>query len=543
MQGKHWRSQGPLCIISRWLDRALILTEFLGIQAVFPQLPATEKMTKRDAAPPVSAHLPAHLLQASAPIPVPVVGIGASSGGLEPVSAFLASLPPGIGLAFVVVIVHLDPEQEGVLPELLQRVASMPVRVAVDGMVVDAETVYVIPQNTELGFAHGRLQVSEPRQKRGLRLPIDSFFTALALECGEHATGVLMSGMGMDGTCGLRALQDASGMALVQLPKSAQCDAMPQNAIDAGAADMVDTPQRLAQRVSEWAPGNRPLNLMREPSLARRSALGELLALLQYRTGNDFSEYKMNTVLRRIERRMSLHQVKTLVQYVGLLRENPSEVDLLFKEMLIGVTSLFRDQRVWDEVKTVVLPQLLVSHPGGADFKAWVPACSTGEEAYSLAMLFNEVLMEQRPTVRYTLQIFATDLDPDAIERARRGFFPRSIEEQGYRIRKELRNMIIFAEQNVISDPPFTKLDLLSCRNLLIYFSAKLQQQLIPLFHYVLKPGGTGAGQRGHATPVFRAVCTAGQRQPHLQTVGNQCAARVTLLPEPGRSGVPSHHV
>jgi two-component system CheB/CheR fusion protein len=241
--------------------------------------------------------------------------------------------------------------------------------------------------------------------------------------------------------------------------------------------------------------------------------------------------------MRRIERRMTLHGAKTLVQYVDVVRENPAEVELLFKEMLIGVTSLFRDLRVWDELKNIVLPKMLADHPDGADFKAWVPACSTGEEAYSLAIVFNEVLAELKPGARYTLQIFATDLDPDAVERARHGFFSRNVEtvlsparlqrcfteeDHGYRIRKELRNMIIFAQQNVISDPPFTKLDLLSCRNLLIYFSAKLQQQLIPLFHYALKPGGNlilgNADTPGQFSELFAALAPGSRIYKRLET-------------------------
>lgn len=472
----------------------------------------------------------------SAPAVVPVVGIGASAGGLDPLCEFLAAVPDHSGLAYVVVQ-HLAPEHQSVLSEILQRATAMPVREAASGMQLQPDCVYVIRHSEELTVAQQMLVASEFSQKRGLRLPIDVFFTALALEYGELATGVLMSGMGMDGTCGLRAIQDAGGLSVVQQPNTAQFDPMPQNAIDAGVADIVETPSRMARQILDWSHGYRPPQLLREPSQARRGALGELLSMLHIHTGNDFSDYKMNTIMRRIERRMNVYMVKTLVQYVDVLRSNPAELELLFKEMLIGVTSLFRDQRVWDELRATVLPQLIAAHPDGADFKAWVPACSTGEEAYSLAIVFNEVLADLKPNARYTLQIFATDLDPDAIDRARHGFFPRSVEsvlsparlqrcfteeDGGYRIRKDVRNMIIFAEQNVISDPPFTKLDLLSCRNLLIYFSAKLQQQLIPLFHYALKQGGHlilgNADTPGQYSELFAALAPGSRIYRRLET-------------------------
>lgn len=490
--------------------------EPLSVQAISP----TPAVTDSSALPPL----------------IPVVGLGASAGGLEPLCQFLAAVPAGSGMAYVVVQ-HLSPEHVGALPQLLQRATAMPVREACDGMQVAPDSVYVIPPNAELTLSRHRLMVAEPSQKYGSRLPIDIFFTSLALEYGELATGVVLSGMGTDGTRGLRAIQDAGGLAMAQSPASAQFDPMPQHAIEAGVADMIDLPAQMPGQILDWANGYRPPQLLREPSPARRGALGELLAMLHAQTGNDFSDYKMNTVMRRIERRIHLHGVKTLAGYVKFVRDNPLEVELLFKEMLIGVTSLFRDQRVWDDLKGIVLPRLLADHPGGADFKAWVPACSTGEEAYSLAITFNEVLAELKPGARYTLQIFATDLDPDAIDRARHGLFARAVaaampaerlrrcfaeEDHGYRIRKDVRNMIIFAQQNVISDPPFTRLDLLSCRNLLIYLSAKLQQQLIPLFHYALKPGGHlilgNADTPGQFSDLFAVLAPGSRIYKRLQS-------------------------
>ncbi|MYN10956.1 chemotaxis protein CheB [Massilia sp. FT127W] len=470
---------------------------------------------------------------------IPVVGIGASAGGLEPICELLAAVPPASPFAYVVVQ-HLDPLQIGMLPELLQRVTAMPVREAADGMPLEAGHVYVIPPNRDLGYAHGLLRLTLRPQTRTQSVSIDHFLNQLAAECGSLAAGVVLSGMGSDGTAGLRAIQERGGMTLAQQPASARFAAMPQSAIDAGSADIVaragDMPALIAERLAQ--PPQHVLHVL--PGAQRRNALAELLQNLLTRTGNDFADYKMNTVMRRIERRMALHQCPTLEAYVALLQDNPGEVQLLFKEMLIGVTNFFRDQKVWEQLKAVALPQLLEAHPDGAAFKAWVPACSTGEEAYSLAMVFSEAIEHVSPRAKYSLQIFATDLDPDAIDRAREGLFTHSIEadvsperlqrffvadERGYRVRKELRNMIIFAQQNIISDPPFTKLDVLSCRNLLIYFSPKLQQRLIPLFHYALKPAGLlllgSADTPGHFTELF-APLPGGSRIYQRLDAGSQ---------------------
>ncbi|KQV79747.1 chemotaxis protein CheB [Massilia sp. Root351] len=443
----------------------------------------------------------AESLPASRPL-IPVVGIGASAGGLEPICELLAAVPPNSPLAYVVVQ-HLDPQHIGMLPELLQRVTAMPVQEAADGMVVEAGNVYVIPPNRDLGYARGALRLTRRPHTRAQTLSIDHFLNDLAAECGPLAAGVVLSGMGSDGSAGLRAIQERGGLTLAQQPASARFTAMPQSAIDSGSADIVARAGEMPALIAGRLAHRRPLNEL--PGAQRRNALSELLQFLLTRTGNDFAGYKLNTVMRRIERRVALHQCATLETYVRLLQDNPGEVQLLFKEMLIGVTSFFRDQKVWEQLKAVALPQLLEAHPDGAAFKAWVPACSTGEEAYSLAMVFSEAVLHVSPKAKYSLQIFATDLDPDAIDRAREGLFTHSIEadvsperlqrfftaeERGYRVRKELRNMIIFAQQNIISDPPFTKLDVLSCRNLLIYFSPKLQRRLIPLFHYALKPAG-----------------------------------------------------
>jgi len=468
--------------------------------------PASMTSSLHPSAAAPAAPATAHERAAAKPHMVPVVGIGASAGGLDPLSEFLAAVPPDSGMAYVIVQ-HMDPEHKAMLAELLQRVTAMPVTEAADGMRLEADCVYVIPSNKDLAVERGRLSVQAPHELRGHRLPVDYLFRSLATECGALAVGVVLSGMGADGSQGLRAIQQKGGLTLAQRPDSARFAPMPQSAIDAGVVDLVALPASMpgeivARRQHGSQHGSHTVR-RRLHGAVRRTSLFELLQLLQTHTGNDFSDYKMNTVLRRIDRRMTLHQMASMDAYVDLLRENPHEIELLFKELLIGVTSFFRDGKTWEHLRDVTLPHLLETHPGGAAFKAWVPACSTGEEAYSLAMAFADVVERSTLKAKYTLQIFATDLDPDAIDSARLGFFTASSaadipstllarffieEEGGYRVRKELRNMIIFAQQNVISDPPFTKLDILSCRNLLIYFSPKLQEQLIPLFHYALKP-------------------------------------------------------
>lgn len=435
----------------------------------------------------------------------PIVGIGASAGGLEALEQFLGRVPPGCGMAFVI-IQHLDPTHKGIMPELLQRATGMKVIQVKDRTTVRADCVYVIPPNKDMSILHGVLHLLAPTTPRGLRLPIDFFFRALAQDQQEHSVGVILSGMGSDGTLGLRAIKEKAGVVLVQEPTTAKFDSMPRSAIDAGLADIVAPAGELPGKILAY--------LRRTPLIARaevvledktQSAIEKVIVLLRAHTGNDFTLYKRNTLCRRIERRMGIHQITKMAGYVRYLQENSQELDLLFKELLIGVTNFFRDPAVWEELLTKILPELLASRAPDHALRAWVPGCSTGEEAYSLAMVFREAVEALKPKASFALQIFATDLDRDAIDKARQGMFPANIaadvsparlkrfftkEDSGYRVQREIREMVIFAPQNIIMDPPFTKLDVLSCRNLLIYLTAEVQKKLMPLFHYSLTPGG-----------------------------------------------------
>lgn len=454
----------------------------------------------------------------------PIVGIGASAGGLEALELFLGNMPPDSGMAFAIVQ-HLDPTHKGIMPELLQRVTKMKVIQVKDNMQVLPDHVYVIPPNSDMSILHGVLFLLDPAAPRGLRLPIDYFFRSLAEDRQDGSIGVILSGMGTDGTTGLRAIKEKAGIAFVQEPASAKFDGMPRSAINAGLADIVAPPEELPGKIIAYL-RHTPAVTRPEPIIEEKSmnSLSKVFVLLREHTGHDFTYYKKSSVYRRIERRMAIHQIDNVNTYVRYLRENPSELDLLFHELLIGVTGFFRDPPVWEYIKENLIPILVREKPKETKFRAWVAGCSTGEEAYSLAIIFREAMDKLKPGRNYTLQIFATDLDSDAIEKARQGFFLPNIsgdvsperlsrffakEGNGYRIKKEIRETVIFASQNIIMDPPFTNLDILSCRNLLIYLEPKLQKKIIPLFFYSLKPGGVlllGSSETVGPSEIFSTI-------------------------------------
>ena len=434
-----------------------------------------------------------------------IVGIGASAGGLEALEQFLGRVPAASGLAYVIVQ-HLDPTHKGMMPELLQRSTAMPVVQAKNRLKVKPDHVYVIPPNRDMSILRGILYLFDPTARRGLRLPIDFFLRSLADDLRQRAVGVILSGMGSDGSAGLRAIKENAGLAVAQDPVSAAFAAMPRSAIDAGLVDIVAPAAELPARILASL-SHAPYAGAAEPAIdgQLQSGLEKVLILLRAHNGQDFSFYKKTTLYRRIERRMGVHQIDRIATYVRFLQENPQELELLFREFLIGVTNFFRDPAAWERLRDAALPPLLEHSPTGRVLRAWVPGCSTGEEAYSLAMIFREAIEKCRPAGRFSLQIFATDIDSDAIDRARQGHYPGDIvadvtperlarffvaTDDGFQVSKEIREMVVFAPQNLIQDPPFTKLDLLLCRNLLIYFGAELQKKLLPLFHYSLAPGG-----------------------------------------------------
>jgi two-component system, chemotaxis family, CheB/CheR fusion protein len=459
----------------------------------------------------------------------PVVGIGASAGGLEALELFLHHTPPNTGMAFVI-IQHLSPDHVGMLPELLQRITTMKVMQAKDGVQVKPNCVYVIPPNKGMSIRNRALHLYEPVEIRGLRLPIDLFLRSLAVDCAEQSIGIVLSGMGSDGTLGLRTIKEQSGLTLVQEPASAKFDSMPGSAIEAGVADIIAPPEELTARIIDYLQRVLPLRTT-EQELADKDqdqdSFAKITALLREKTKQDFSLYKPSSIKRRIERRMGIHKIDSTAGYASFLQQNPHEVDLLFKELLIGVTSFFRDPDSWEELKTETVQKILTLYPEGGALRAWSCGCSTGEEPYSLAMLFREALEQVDQPERYTLQIFATDLDSDAIEKARKGLYSASItadvsperlqrffttEDNQYKICREIREMVTFARQNVIMDPPFTKLDILICRNLLIYLTTDLQQKLFHIFHYSLKPGSLlflgSAETVGAQSDLFPALAT-----------------------------------
>ena len=434
-----------------------------------------------------------------------VAGIGASAGGLEALEGFFRHMPPDAGAAFVLVP-HLDPTHETLLTGLLQRSTRMTVRNITDRTRVHPNRVYVIPPNKDLSIEDGVLRLKEPTSVHGLRAPIDFFLRRLAQDQESHAIGIILSGMGSDGSLGLKAIKERMGLAMVQEPASAKYDGMPRSAIDSGRVDFVAPPEQLAAKLVSYVrhaatfPSEPPL--LADKSL---TALQKIYALLREHAGHDFSLYKRNTIYRRIERRMSVHNHKHIRQYVRYLEQNPDETKLLFKELLIGVTGFFRDPGAWDVLKGKAVPQLLKGRKRGDLLRVWVPGCSSGEEAYSAAIVLRECQDQLKLRSSFKVQIFATDIDAASIEVARQGYYPAAIEadvsperlqqfftkeETGYRIKKDIRQTILFAPQNIIMDPPFTKLDLICCRNLLIYFTPELQKRLLPLFHYTLNPGG-----------------------------------------------------
>lgn len=435
----------------------------------------------------------------------PVVALGGSAGSIDALEQFFRHLPASSGAAYVVVV-HLSPHAKSHLADILQGFTAMPVVEVEDGMKVRPNHVYVLPPDRDMSLLHGTLLLFAPTQARGQRLPIDLFLQTLAKDAGQRAVCVILSGMGSDGTIGLKMVMENFGMVMVQQPETAEYDSMPRSAIATEFVDYVLPPADMPGHLLEYL--KRPmLERPREPLAPHTGkpahALQKIFLLIRTRTGHDFSFYKRNTLFRRIERRMNSHQIREFTQYVRYLQENPHEVDMLFKELLIGVTKFFRDHEAYDSLKRQLLPVLRQKRPDTM-VRVWAPGSSTGEEAYSLAMVLQECL-DELPEKYLKVQLFATDINPEALDFARQGVYPENIVadvsearlsrfftkiDHSYQIRKEVRDTVVFAVHNLNKDAPFIRLDMLCCRNLLIYLSSELQKNLIPVFHYALNPGG-----------------------------------------------------
>ncbi len=492
----------------------------------------------------------------------PIVGIGASAGGLAAFAAFFSGMPPldDPGMAFVLVQ-HLAPDHESLLTELLQRTTRMKVVEVTDGMVVQVNCVYIIPPNRDMAFLNGALHLLEPTAARGHRLPIDYLFSSLAQDQHERAIGIVLSGTGSDGTLGVRAIKDGGGMVMAQNPASCEFDSMPHSALATGFVDYELPPAEMPAQLMAYTSHafGRPPRTTATAQPQSESALKKIFVLLRAQTGHDFSQYKPTTIYRRIERRMAVHQVETLDAYVQYLQQTAAEVEALFRDILIGVTNFFRDPEAFAALESQAIPKLFDGKPPGSVVRVWTAGCSTGEEAYSIAILLQERLETLKQN--YRVQVFATDIDSRAIATARAGLYPASIAQDmtperlsrfftaeadgsAYRVHKGIRDLLVFSEQDLIKDPPFSKLDLISCRNLMIYLGADLQKKLISLFHYALNPGGMlflGTSETiGEFVDLFATLERKGklyQRKEDFQGAQRAALGRFLSHPKPKEAG------
>ena len=443
---------------------------------------------------------PAKARRGRPPTDFPIVAIGASAGGLDACTRLIDTLPASTGMAFILVQ-HLDPNHESMMADLLTRHTAMTVQQAADGDAIAPDHLYIIPPGSYLSVKAGKLHLSAPDARHGARLPVDFLLHSLADECAGRTIGVILSGTGADGALGLKALHDGGGFTIAQEPGEAEYDGMPRAAIAAGAIDLVLPIADMAAALTDPV---RPVARAKKAPATGPDCLPEVIELLRTATGHDFTHYKMGTLQRRIERRMGLAALATMPAYLERLRSDPAELELLAKDLLINVTSFFRDPEVFDLLAEKIVPDLVQAHPTDRPLRLWVAGCSSGEEAYSLAMLLREAIIASKRDIK--LQVFASDVDADAIAAARDGFYPESVaplisperlarffvkEDHGYRVSPELRAAVVFTVQDVLADPPFSRLDMISCRNLLIYLGPIAQAKVIALFHFALREGGT----------------------------------------------------
>jgi two-component system, chemotaxis family, CheB/CheR fusion protein len=431
---------------------------------------------------------------------VSVVSIGASAGGLEAFSEILRHLPTQTRLAFVFVQ-HLDPHHSSQLVPILTRETALPIKEATDGELLQPDQIYIMPPNREMTLEKGTLRLWARSETRGRHLPIDRFFASVAEEQGPRAIGVVLSGTASDGTRGLNAIKEKGGITIAQDERSARYSSMPCNAIASGNVDLVLTPRGIAQELTRLA--GHPYVKEQGAPQPTKGGKDKILALLLAATGVDFAQYRQTTLLRRIQRRMVLNQTEDFDAYVELLQKKPDELEALYQDVLIHVTSFFREPEIFESLRESVFPELMKGRNRNDPIRIWLPGSSTGEEVYSVAISLFEFL--ENSSVRPAIQIFGTDVSQRVVEKARGAIFGEAIEsevssdrlrsfftriDRGYQINKPIRDMCVFARQDVTRDPPFSKMDFISCRNVMIYFEAELQHKLIPLFHYALKPAG-----------------------------------------------------
>jgi two-component system CheB/CheR fusion protein len=484
-----------------------------------------------------------------------VVGLGASAGGLEALSRLFDALPPDTGMAFIL-IQHLDPTHTSMMVGLLAGHTAMKVVEAADGMPVERNRVYIIPPGVYLSIRAGALRLTSPRERHGARMPIDFFLRSLAEDCGPRAVCAILSGTGTDGSVGLTAIRDRGGLVIVQEPKDAAHGGMPRSAIMTGAAGLVlpvaEIPAALVKRslrssLTHLAPERaRPA-----PGDGGDAPLVAIIDLLRAHTAHDFALYKEGTVLRQIERRMAMASIKDIGLYLNRIRQDPHEIDRLAKDMLINVTQFFRDETTFQVLAETVVPELIRQQPLDMPIRIWDAGCSTGEETYSIAMLFLEEIASARRNVK--LQVFASDIDDDALAVARNGLYPESIrkdvsparlerffvkEDQNYRVTRELREMVVFTAQDLLIDAPFSRLDFISCRNVLIYLRPEVQGKVVSLFHFALREGGIlvlGASETvGDPGDRFEPIS---KRQRIFRHLGRSRPGEVVFPIAPGQGG------
>jgi two-component system CheB/CheR fusion protein len=431
-----------------------------------------------------------------------VVGVGASAGGLDALSSLLSNMV--LDSTAVVVVQHLSPAHESVLPALLSRASNYKVQQAEDGQKVEPNHVYVIPPNADLALLRGVLHVMTVAtgQPRAPHLPIDYFFRTLAEDQGSRAVGVVLSGTGTDGTFGLKAIKEAGGITFAQDPTTARLEGMPRSAVDSGFADFALSPEAIAQQLAQIS--RHPyISRKRIPAPEVQQGISKLIVLMRAAFGNDLTYYKPTTIDRRVERRMALHRIDKLSDYVKYVQATPEELRLLYKDMLISVTGFFRDHEPFEVLKSRIFPRILEQKTQGSQIRIWIPACSTGEEVYSVAIALLEFLGDR--VADYRIQVFGTDVEEDSVTQARRGIYPQNIEQEvsperlrrffvkvdsKYQVSRRVRDMVVFSNQNVIKDAPFSPLDLVTCRNLLIYLRPAIQKKVLRILNYSLLPTG-----------------------------------------------------